>query len=82
MELWQGSELEREKWQRLQRWKEELMADRQWQERKQGKEKGGGSNKQLYAIDSENIEESAENEEDLQAWCLLEESGKMSSGKR
>ena len=36
-----------------------------------------GSNKNLYAIDeddSENAEESAENEEDLQAWCTLEES--------
>ena len=36
-----------------------------------------GGNKNLYVIDeddSENVEESAENEEDLQAWCLLEES--------
>ena len=36
-----------------------------------------GSNKNLYAIDeddNENIEESAEDEDDLQAWCLLEES--------
>ena len=36
-----------------------------------------GSNKNLYAIDeddSENVEESAEDEDDLQAWCLLEES--------
>ena len=37
--------------------------------------KGGNNN--LYAIDeddSENFEEAADNEEDLQAWCLLEES--------
>ena len=36
-----------------------------------------GSNKNLYAVDeddSENVEESAEDEDDLQAWCLLEES--------
>ena len=36
-----------------------------------------GSNKNLHAIDeddSENVEESAEDEDDLQAWCLLEES--------
>ena len=36
-----------------------------------------GGNKNLYAIDeddSENAEESGENKEDLQAWCLLEES--------
>ena len=36
-----------------------------------------GGSKNLYAIDedcSENAEESAENEEDLQAWCILEES--------
>ena len=36
-----------------------------------------GGNKKLYAIDeddSENIEESADNDADLQAWCLLEES--------
>ena len=36
-----------------------------------------GSKKNLYAIDeddSENVEESAEDEDDLQAWCLLEES--------
>ena len=36
-----------------------------------------GSNKNLYAIDegdNENVEESAEDEDDLQAWCLLEES--------
>ena len=36
----------------------------------------GGNNK-LYAVDEddgENAEESTENEEDLQAWCLLEES--------
>ena len=36
-----------------------------------------GGNKNLFAVDeddSENVEESAENEEDLQAWCLLEES--------
>ena len=33
--------------------------------------KGGNTN--LYAID-ENIEESADNEEDMQAWCLLGES--------
>ena len=36
-----------------------------------------GSNNNLYAIDeddSENVEESAEDEDDLQAWCLLEES--------
>ena len=36
-----------------------------------------GGNKNLYATDeddSENVEESAENEEDLQAWYLLEES--------
>ena len=34
-------------------------------------------NKNLYAIDedeNENVEESAEDEDDLQAWCLLEES--------
>ena len=38
----------------------------------------------MYAIDeddSENVEESTENEEDLQSWCLLEEV-KMSSGRR
>ena len=36
--------------------------------------KGGNTN--LYAIDEDsgNIEESVRNEEDLQAWCLLEES--------
>ena len=37
--------------------------------------KGGNTN--LYAIDEddrENVEESTEKEEDLQAWCLLEES--------
>ena len=37
--------------------------------------KGGNTN--VYAVDEddgENVEESAENEEDLQAWCLLEES--------
>ena len=36
-----------------------------------------GGNKNLYAVDEddgENAEESTENEEDLQAWCLLEES--------
>ena len=36
-----------------------------------------GSNINLYAIDeddSENVEESAEDEDDLQAWCQLEES--------
>ena len=36
-----------------------------------------GSNKKLYAIDeddSDNVEESAEDEDDLQEWCLLEES--------
>ena len=36
-----------------------------------------GGNKKLYAVDEddgENAEESTENEEDLQAWCLLEES--------
>ena len=36
-----------------------------------------GRNTHLYAMDeddSENAEESAENEEELQAWCLLEES--------
>ena len=36
-----------------------------------------GGNKNLNAMDeddSENTEESAENEEDLQAWCILEES--------
>ena len=35
------------------------------------------SNKNLYAIDeddSEKVEESAEDEDDLRAWCLLEES--------
>ena len=35
------------------------------------------SNKNLYAIDeddNENVDESAEDEDDLQAWCLLEES--------
>ena len=33
-----------------------------------------GGNKHLHAIDedeSENVEQSTENEEDLQAWCLL-----------
>ena len=36
-----------------------------------------GSNKNLYAVDedeNENTEESVEDEEELQAWCLLEES--------
>ena len=36
-----------------------------------------GSSKNLYAIDedeNQNVEESAEEEDDLQAWCLLEES--------
>ena len=36
-----------------------------------------GSNKNLHATDeddSENVEESAEDEDDLQGWCLLEES--------
>ena len=36
-----------------------------------------GGNRKLYAVDEddgENAEESTENEEDLQAWCLLEES--------
>ena len=36
-----------------------------------------GGNKNLYAVDedeNENIEESVEDEDDLQAWCLLEES--------
>ena len=36
-----------------------------------------GGNKNLYAVDedeNENIEESVEEEDDLQAWCLLEES--------
>ena len=36
-----------------------------------------GGNKNLYAVDEddgENAEESTDNEEDLQAWCLLEES--------
>ena len=36
-----------------------------------------GSSKNLYAVDeddSEKVEESAEDEDDLQAWCLLEES--------
>ena len=36
-----------------------------------------GNNKKLYAVDedeNENVEESAEEEDDLQAWCLLEES--------
>ena len=39
----------------------------------------------MYAIDeddSENLEEALDNEEDLRAWCLSEESEKMSSGKR
>ena len=34
-----------------------------------------GDNKHLYAIDgddSENVEEAADNEGDMQAWCLLE----------
>ena len=38
---------------------------------------GKGGNKNLYAVDedeNENIEESVEEEDDLQAWCLLEES--------
>ena len=38
--------------------------------------KGGNTN--LYAIDEddgEKAQESIENEEDLQAWCMLEESG-------
>ena len=38
----------------------------------------------MYAIDeddSENVEESTKNEEDLQAWCLLKEV-KMSSDRR
>ena len=36
-----------------------------------------GSNRNLYAVDedeNENVEESVEAEDDLQAWCLLEES--------
>ena len=36
-----------------------------------------GSNKHVYAIDEDdidNIEEAPDNEEELQAWCLLEES--------
>ena len=36
-----------------------------------------GGNKNLYAVDedeNENIEESVEDEDDLQAWCLLEDS--------
>ena len=36
-----------------------------------------GGNKNLYAMDEddgENAEESVENEEDLQAWCILEDS--------
>ena len=36
-----------------------------------------GSNRNLYAMDedeNEKVEELAEEEEDLQAWCLLEES--------
>ena len=36
-----------------------------------------GGNKQLYAFDeddSEHIEEALDNDEELQAWCLLEES--------
>ena len=35
-----------------------------------------GSNKNLYAVDedeNENTEESVEDEDELQAWCLLEE---------
>ena len=54
----------------------------------EGQEEGGkgdsrtclcrkGGNKNLYAVDEddgEKAEESTENEEDLQAWCLLEES--------
>ena len=38
-----------------------------------------GGNKNLYAMneeDTENVEESAVNEEDMHAWCLLEESEK------
>ena len=37
--------------------------------------KGGNNN--FYAIDeddAENVEEATDNEEDLQGWCLLEES--------
>ena len=36
-----------------------------------------GNGKNLYAVDedeNENVEESVEEEDDLQAWCLLEES--------
>ena len=36
-----------------------------------------GGNQNLYAIDeddSENVEEATDNEEDLEAWCLLERS--------
>ena len=43
--------------------------------RERGVETGG--NKNLYAIDeedSEHVEEANDSEEDLQAWCLLEES--------
>ena len=95
-----GSKLERERWQRWPRRREELVAEKQWQERKQkGKRKVArekaehigrvarldtlqpGARKEattiLYAIDeddSENIEESSDNEEYLQAWCLREES--------
>ena len=70
--IWQRSELERERWQGESR--------TCWTCGKAGHiaawcRKGG--NKNLHATDeddSENIEESTENEEDLQEWCLLEES--------
>ena len=92
VELWHGSGLKQERWQR---WREELVAGKEVKgRRKVAREKPEhvgrcaktghvavwckkGGNKNLYAIDeddSENVEDSADNEEDLQAWCLLEES--------
>ena len=44
-----------------------------------------GGNKHLYASgedESETIEETLDNDEELQAWCLLEKKAKISSGKR
>ena len=81
--FWKGSELERKRVPRWQRWREETVAEGQWQERREtracwtcGKtgdiaawcRKGGNNN--LYAIgedDSENVEELTDNKEDLQA---------------
>ena len=51
MELWQGSELDRERWERWQRWREELMAERQWQERKQrSRERWQGRNQNVLDV--------------------------------